>query len=315
MSHHAAPMRAWMPMLLVAAVGWGSSFLFIKMGLTAFTPAQVGFARLVVGALVLAGIVAFNRSWPRFGWRQIGAIAVVAVGMSGVPMVLIPMAEQQITSILASLLNATTPLWTALFVALLIPTERSNRAQMLGLGIGAAGIAVLVGAWRVDDFPLKGVVFMLVATAFYGIGGTLSRMLLKRVSAAPEALSFYQVALSALMLAPVALMSGAPEPGAFSLSRQALWGLIGLGVFGTSFAYVLFWRVAKLAGATTASSVTYIVPVVATALGIVVLGETLHWYEPLGAAIVLGGVWIAGRAVSKPALASAPVSPDDARAA
>ncbi len=305
MTHSSAPMRAWMPMLLVAALGWGSSFLFIKMGLTAFTPAQVGFARLVVGALVLAAMVAFNRSWPRFSWKQIGAIAAVAVGMSGVPMVLIPMAEQQITSILASLLNATTPLWTALFVALLIPTERSSKAHMLGLGVGAVGIAVLVGAWRVNDFPLKGVVLMLVATAFYGVGGTLSRMLLKRVSASPESLSFYQVGISAVMLAPVAFLSGAPEPGAFSLSRQALWGLLGLGVFGTSFAYVLFWRVSKIAGATTASSVTYIVPVVATALGIAVLGETLHWYEPVGAAVVLTGVWLAGRAATKPRRASA----------
>lgn len=292
-------MRAWLPLLLIAAGGWGSSFLFIKMGLTAFTPEQVGFGRLAVGAVVLVGMVAFSRSWPRLGWKQIGAVAVVAVGMSGVPMVLIPMAEQRITSILASLLNATTPLWTALFVALLIPTERVTRAQLLGLGIGAAGIAVLVGAWRVHDFPAFGVLLMLVATAFYGIGGTLSRMLLKRVSAAPEALSMLQVGLSAVMLAPVALISGAPNQDAFSPSHQALWGLIALGVLGTSFAYVLYWRVTKMAGATTASSVTYVVPVVATTLGIVVLNEQLHWYEPVGAVIVLAGVWFAGRAAGR----------------
>jgi len=134
-------MRMWLPSLLVAALGWGSSFLFIKMGLEAFNPAQVGFGRLLVGAVVLVAMVAFSRRWPHFTWKQVGAIAVVGVAMSGVPMVLIPMAEQDITSILASLLNASTPLWTALFVALLIPAERTTRAQFLGLLVGAAGLA------------------------------------------------------------------------------------------------------------------------------------------------------------------------------
>jgi drug/metabolite transporter (DMT)-like permease len=288
-------MRAWLPSLVIAALGWGSSFLFIKIALRGFTPAQVGFGRLTVGAVVLVGIVAAFRSWPRFGWKTVGGIAATAIGMSVVPMVLIPMAEKQITSILASLLNATTPLWTAVFVALLIPAERTTRAQLVGLLVGAGGIAVLVGAWDVREFSLSGTLLMLTATAFYGVGGAMSRRLLGRVSARPETLALMQVGLSAVMLAPVALLSGSPEQGAFSPSGSALWGLLCLGVFGTSFAYVMFWRVVKMAGATTAASVTYLVPVVATTLGIVVLGESLRWYEPLGVVIVLAGVWLAGR--------------------
>lgn len=295
-----APMRMWLPSLLVAALGWGSSFLFIKMGLEAFTPAQVGFGRLLVGAAVLVAMVAFSRRWPHFTWKQVGAIAVVGVAMSGVPMVLIPMAEQDITSILASLLNASTPLWTALFVALLIPAERTTRAQFLGLLVGAAGIAVLVGAWDVREFSLRGTVLMLTATAFYGIGGTLSRMLLTRVSSGAAALSMTQVGLSAVMLAPVAVLSGAPGEGAFSPTGPALWGVLALGVIGTSFAYVMFWKVVKLAGATTATSVTFLVPVVATILGIAVLNESLQWYEPIGALVVFVGVWLAGRSRPKP---------------
>ncbi len=295
MTASAAPMRAWLPSLAIAAAGWGSSFLFIKISLRGFNPAHVGFGRLAVGAVVLLAIVAAFKSWPHFGWKAVGAIALTAIGMSVVPMVLIPMAEQQITSILASLLNATTPLWTALFVALLIPAERTTRAQLVGLIVGAGGIAVLVGAWDVQEFSLKGTILMLTATAFYGVGGAMSRMLLGRVSARPETLAMTQVGLSALILAPVALVSGSPQEGAFSPSGSALWGLLALGVFGTSFAYVMFWRVVKMAGATTAASVTYLVPIVATTLGILVLGETLHWYEPVGVAIVLAGVWLAGR--------------------
>lgn len=123
------------------------------------------------------GMVAFANQWPRLTWRKVGAVAVVAVFMSGIPLVLIPMAEQQITSVLASLLNATTPLWTAL----LIPAEKVNRAQLFGLVVGALGIAVLLGAWNVDSFPLLGAALMLGATACYGIGGTLSRVLLSRL--------------------------------------------------------------------------------------------------------------------------------------
>jgi len=290
-----ASVRAWLPAFLVVSLAWGSSFLFIAIALRAFTPVQVGFGRVAIGAVVLVGMVAFANQWPRLTWRKVGAVAVVAVFMSGIPLVLIPMAEQQITSVLASLLNATTPLWTALFVALLIPAEKVNRAQLFGLVVGALGIAVLLGAWNVDSFPLLGAALMLGATACYGIGGTLSRVLLSRLQDSNLTLAAMQIALSALMLAPFVLASPRPLPATFELGSQALWALVALGVLGTSFAYVLFWRVVKVAGATTAASVTYVVPVVATFLGVVVLDDELPWYQLVGAGIVFVGVAIAGR--------------------
>lgn len=290
-----APARAWVPAFIVAALSWGSSFLFISIALRGLAPAQVGFGRVLIGAVVLWIMLLVTRHRPRLTWRNVGAIAVVAIGMSVVPFVLIPLAQTHITSILASLLNATTPLWTALFVALLIPHERASRAQVVGLVIGAAGIAVLLGAWNIDGVPLLGAALMLGATAFYGIGSTMSRMLLARVSEGPTALSAVQMAVSALMLLPVALIAPAPEPGTLALGSEVLWGLLALGVVGTSFTYVLFWRVVKLAGATTAASVTYMVPVVATTLGVLVLHEEVLWHEPVGAVIVLGGVWLAQR--------------------
>lgn len=290
-----APLRAWLPAFLVVSLAWGSSFLFIAIALREFTPVQVGFGRVATGAIVLLGMVAWTKKWPRLSWKKVGAVGLVAVFMSGIPLVLIPMAEQQITSTLASLLNATTPLWTALFVALLIPAEKVNRGQLMGLVVGALGIAVLLGAWNLDSFPLLGAGLMLGATACYGIGGTLSRVLLSRVQESNVTLAAIQIALSALLLAPFMLASPAPAPTAFQVSSAAMWALIALGVLGTSFAYVMFWRVVKVAGATTAASVTYVVPVVATTLGILVLGDELPWYEPVGAGIVFIGVALAGR--------------------
>ena len=301
-----APLRAWLPAFLVAALSWGSSFLFISFALREFTPTQIGFGRVVVGATVLAIASVITRQRAELSWRKVGAIGLVGLCLSGAPMVLIPMAQQEITSILASLLNATMPLWTALFVALLIPTEKVSRIQMTGLLLGAAGIAVLLGAWNVSEFPVLGAVLMLTATAFYGIGSTFSRMLLSRVKETPTVLTAVQLALSALILAPFAIATPAPAAEAFAFSSAALWGMLALGTLGTSFAYVAIWHVIKVAGATTAASVTYVSPLVATFLGIVVLKEELHWYEPVGAMIVLGGVALAQKKPKFTAPAPAP---------
>ncbi|BDZ62156.1 hypothetical protein Lsed01_02391 [Demequina sediminis] len=290
-----APARAWVPAFIVAAVSWGSSFLFISLALRGLTATQVGFGRVLIGAVVLWAMLLVARRKPQLSRRDVASIGVVAIGLSTVPFVLIPLAQQHITSILASLLNATTPLWTALFVALLIPHERATRAQVAGLVVGAVGIAVLLGAWNVSELPLWGAALMLLATAFYGVGSTMSRMLLTRVKEGPTTLSAVQIGISAVLLLPFALAAPAPAEGALALDSEVLWGLLALGVLGTSFTYVLFWRVVKLAGATTAASVTYVVPIVATVLGVLVLHEELLWHEPVGAVVVLAGVWLAQR--------------------
>jgi len=301
-----ASTKSWLPAFIICAVAWGSSFLFIHVALESFTATQVAFGRVLVGAVVLIGMLVVVRKLPRFTLRELGSVALVALGLSVVPFILIPMAQQHITSILASLVNATTPLWTAFFVALLIPHERATRVQVLGLLIGAFGIAVLLGAWNVDGFPALGAALMLGATACYGIGGTLSRMLLGRISQGPTALSAVQMTISAIVLLPFAAVA-VPDTG-LEVSAASAWALFALGVLGTSFSYVLFYQVVQKAGATTAASVTYVVPIIATALGILVLHEEMLWYEPVGAVIVLVGVWLAQR---KPAARGARLEVDE----
>lgn len=285
--------RAWLPAFIICAVSWGSSFLFIHVALESFTPSEVAFGRVLVGAIVLGVMLVAMRHRPRFSRRELGYVAVVALALSVVPFVLIPLAQQHITSILASLLNATTPLWTALFVAMMIPHERATKVQVAGLVLGAFGIAVLLGAWNVNELPILGAVLMLAATACYGFGSTLSRIFLGSVKETPTGLSAAQMVASSLFLLPVAAVS-APADRA-PIEGQAVWALLALGLFGTSFAYALFYKVVRIAGATTAASVTYVVPIIATFLGIVVLDEELAWYEPVGAVVVLSGVWLAQR--------------------
>lgn len=295
-----APLTAWLPNLLISAVFWGTSFFFIKVALEAFTPAQIGLGRLFVGGAVLWAIVWMTRQSARFTRRDLFALLVVGAGLSGFAFILIPMAEQHITSVLAGLLNASTPLWTALFVGLLVPHERSSGAQWFGLFIGALGIAVLLGAWEVDSFPLMGAALMLAATACYGIGAALSRVLLKRINQPTTSIAAAQISLSSLVVLPFVIAGPPVASGALALDSNAMWGLVALGVLGTGFAYIFFWRVISVAGATNASMVTYIVPIISTLLGVVILREHLHWYEPVGALVVLAGVWLAQRRPKAP---------------
>ena len=122
-----------MPALIVTAVAWGSSFLFIAVALRSFTPTQVAFGRVATGALVLLVMVAVTRGWSRMGWRRIGAIGLVGFCLSGLPMVLIPMAQQEITSILASLLNA-----YAVVSALASDDGRERAVKLIESGVTAA---------------------------------------------------------------------------------------------------------------------------------------------------------------------------------
>lgn len=298
------PVKAWLPNLIVAAVFWGTSFFFIKVSLDAFTPAQIGLGRLLIGGAALWLIVWATKKSARFSLRDLVALLIVGAGLSGFAFILIPMAEQSITSVLAGLLNASTPLWTALFVGLLVPHERSSRAQWFGLIVGALGIAVLLGAWELDSFPLRGALLMLAATAFYGIGGALSRILLRRVNQPTTSIAAAQISLSSLVVLPFVIAGPAPADGAFAPSSGALWALVALGVLGTGVAYIFFWRVIAVAGATNASLVTYLVPIISTLLGVLILREHLHWYEPVGAAVVLVGVWLAQRHPKAPKAAT-----------
>ncbi len=276
----------WRASYVVLAVLWGCSFLFIATALRSFAPTQVAFGRIAVGLVLLLALLALRREWPRLRAGWVADLAVVAAAMTAVPFVLFALAEQRVSSVLAGLVNATTPLFTAVFVGLLVPQERPDRVQVSGLVLGFAGIAVLLGAWDPEAIDVVGGLMLLGATLCYGIGNAWSRRRLTGNGLSPVALPAVQLALGGLMLAPFAL--SAPVPS--TVEPAAAGALLALGLGGTGAAYVLYWRVLERAGATVTASVTYVIPLVSTTLGVVVLHETLHWYEPVGGAVVLAGV-------------------------
>jgi len=281
--------RAWLPPYLGLVAIWGCSFLFNELALRSFSAIAVAFGRISLGALTLVVVLAVLRQRVRLERSQLFDLVVVAAILTALPFALIAFAQTRVTSILAGLLNATTPLWVAIFVALIIPAERATRRQGLGLVLGFLGIGVLLGVWNVDQLDAVGVLAMLGATACYGFGTAWMRWRLTGSSLSGVSLSAVQLVIATALLLPVLPLGGAPS----EIQVESVLALIGLGVFGAGLAYVLFWRVVRTAGPTIAATVTYLIPLVSTTLGIVVLGEELTWNQPVGAAIALVGVALA----------------------
>ena len=279
--------RGWLlPFALISAI-WGSSFLFIKVGVRDFEVLQVAFARCALGAAALFVILAIRRERLPRGWRTWGSLFVIATLFNSAPFTLFAFGETKVSSVIAGLSNATTPLWVLVVSLAVLPGERPTRDRVLGLAVGFLGVLVLLGPWREIGGRLLGYVACLAAAGCYGVGFPFTQRVLAGRPESGVALSAAQVLIGALQLAPfVALTTGAPH----RFQLDAVASLVAVGVAGTGFAYVLNYDVIRRAGAQVASTVTYVIPLFATVLGVVVLGEQLSWNQPVGGAIVLLGV-------------------------
>ena len=304
------PGRSWLPAFVVMTLLWGFSFYFIALSLRSFAPAQVAFGRVLVGALLLLAVLAVRRVRPQLSRRQWLDIAVVGVALCAAPFLLNSTAQIYVTSVLAGLLNATMPLFTAVFIAILIPRERSDLRGVVGLLIGFIGIAVLLGVWQVGSSSVLGAGLILGATVCYGFGTTYTRLRFSHTHVAPLVLPALQLVCATVVLVP--FVAVAPRPT--TLAWGPALALLGLGLGCTGFAYVLFWRVIGIAGATVAASSTYLIPLVSTTLGVLALHESLAWYEPVGGAIVLLGVALTQRAATRQARFEASVDVERALA-
>jgi drug/metabolite transporter (DMT)-like permease len=298
----------WLLSFLVLAVIWGCSFAFIRIGLRALTPVQVASVRLLFGAvalLVIAAIVGVPLPRSRTTWAH---LAVVAALLNAAPFTLFAIGQQHISSVLAGIINAATPLTTLLVILLAFPDERPTRERLAGLLVGFVGVAVVLGAWRgFSGGTLAGVVACLAAVCCYGIAFPYARRHLSSTGEPPIALAAGQVGVAALQMLPVLAVSGARPPG--DLTPSVVTAMLALGVLGSGVAYILNYRIVDAAGASTASTVTYLTPVVAAVVGVALLGESVSWNQPVGGAIVLLGVAVAqGRVPGRSSSHSASIS-------
>ena len=285
------PARGWLLPYLGAALIWGCSFLLIKVGLQALSPIQVAFGRQALGAVTLLLIAAVARVGlprDRGTWAH---LFVVAILFNSVPSALFAFGETHVSSVVAGIVNAVTPLTTIAAAFVAYPAERPTTGKVAGIIVGFAGILVVVGIWNgAGSSEGLGVLACLGAVTCYGIGFQYVRANLAPRGERPLALAAGQITWAAVQLLPFAALDAHPIG---ALTPQVVGGMLALGMLGTGIAYVWNFQVIERAGATTASTVTYLTPLVAIAVGALLLGESVTPNEPLGGLVVLLGVALA----------------------
>jgi drug/metabolite transporter (DMT)-like permease len=292
----------WQLSFLLAGAIWGCSFLFIKLGLASFSPVQVAFGRLLIGATVLQVILrASGTRLPRGrkAWRD---LCVVALLFCSVPFTLFAVGETQVSSILAGIINSGTPLMTLLVALAAYPEQRPGRDRIVGLVVGFAGVLVVSGAWNgLGGGELAGILALVGAIFCYGLAYPYTRRHLVGLREGPVAIATAQVGLGALFLLPVVVGVTLADPGpARPILPESILGMLALGALGSGIAQVLSFHVVVKAGSTVASSVTYITPLFAVVAGMTILGEPITWNQPVGGLIVLLGVAISQGIVQVP---------------
>lgn len=292
----AYPLTTWLKLMLLALV-WGSSFLLIKKGLLTYSPTEVAAIRLAAAAAVLApfALLRLNRIQGR-QW-----LVLLSVGMTGslLPAFLYAFAQTRLDSGITGALTGLTPLFTLIVGAVLF-SQWVSRRTCVGLAIGFAGTLILVSVQGNGSFELNlYALFIVLATICYALNLNFIKHYLPNLS--PITIT----GVSLLMVLPVAMLYllGPSDVGAkLASGGQAWWSLLAilaLGMVGTAAALILFNHLVQIASAIFASSVTYLIPIVALVLG-VIDGERISLYQVGGMALILLGVWSANRQPAVP---------------
>ncbi|MEH0826180.1 MULTISPECIES: DMT family transporter [unclassified Micromonospora] len=288
-----APVRSWLPGFVALAAIWGSSFLFIKVGVTELHPVHLTLYRVATGALTLLVVLAVLRDrLPRDPRVWAHMLVVAAFGVA-VPFTLFGYGEQRVESMLAGIWNATTPLIVLPLAVLVFRTERLTARRAVGLALGFVGVLVVLGVWEgVGGAHVVGQLMCFGAAACYGLAIPYQKKFVAGSAYSGLSLSAAQLLVATAQLALVAPFVGTP-PSPVGLSPRVAASVLALGALGTGLAFVINMRNIRLAGASTASTVTYLIPVFAVLVGAVVLGERMNWHQPVGAFVVLVGVAVA----------------------
>ncbi|HEV8241824.1 MAG TPA: DMT family transporter [Thermoanaerobaculia bacterium] len=276
-------------MLLLFTPGtiWGASFLFIAEGLTAVGPFGVAFLRIAVGCCTLLLLPAARRPLPPSAWPAVARLGVVWFAL---PLSLLPLAEQRVSSALTGMLNGAVPIFAAAAGALLT-RKLPSRRMAGGLGVGLAGaLLVALPTVREGRSSAAGVLLVLGSIVAYGFAVHLAKPLQQRHGALP--IICRALGVAALLTAPLGLRDVAHA----RWSPAPLLCLVALGALGTGVAFVILATAAGRLGATRASATAFVIPGVALALGVLVRGETVASLAVLGALLSLAGVALLRRA-------------------
>ncbi len=271
---------------------WGGSFVFNELALAGLPALSIVWGRVALAAVILGLVVrasgqgmAPRRVWP--------ALAVMGIGNNLVPFTLFVLAQGQITGALASVLNATTPLFTVLVAHLSTADERLTPVKAAGVGLGFAGVvAMMAGEDLSGEVPAM--LACLGAALSYGLAGVWGRRF-RASGVTPLQTAAGMLTASSVMLTPVWLAVDRPWamdwPGCGPVAA-----VVALATLSSALAYLIFFRILARAGATAISLVTFLIPFSAAGLGWLVLGERLEARHFLGLALILGGLALIERA-------------------
>lgn len=279
--------KSWLPAYLALGLVWGCSFIFIELGLVFLSPFGVTFVRCALGAITLLIFAKARKVELPKGkaiWKKLWVVAML---LNVVPGVLFAFAQQYITSALAGIINATTPLMTLIFMLLIFREEKIKREQVYGLLIGALGVMTVMGVWKeLGGNQLIGIIALLIAVSCYGASYPYSTRNVIPLGLKSEALATGQLLMASVTLLPLFIFDGFSSN---NYESRSIIAMLCLGIFGSGFAYIWNFSVTAAAGSAIGSTVTYITPVVAVIVGWLYLNEEIVWHEPVGALVVIIG--------------------------
>jgi drug/metabolite transporter (DMT)-like permease len=274
--------------LVFATVGtiWGASFLLIAIGLESFRPGLITWLRILFGAVALWS---FPKALVRIEKEDLPRLAVLSLTWVVIPFTLFPLAQASVNSAIAGMLNGAAPIFTAVIATILLRRAPGSR-QLVGIPLGFLGVAAI--AWSAatgGPSQILGVVLIVVATICYGIAFNVATPLQQRYGSLPVMAGI--LAIGAVLTAPLGIASLDGSRFAWdSLTAVAMLGLVGTG-----FAFVLMGRLVGRVGATRASVVGYLIPVVALGLGVVFRHDEVGPFALVGVALVIAGAYLTSR--------------------
>lgn len=278
--------REWL-MLLSLSVLWGGSFFFIGVAVSELNPFTIVALRVGIAAIVLWGIAFSMKLLPSINLKLLSAFLCMGILNNVIPFVFIVWGQTQIASGLASILNAATPIFTIVVAGLILPDERATPLKLLGVLIGFFGVVVIIGIPD-EDSSYSAQLAIVAAALSYAFAGVYGRRF-KIMSVHPMIIAAGQVTASFIVILPITLfVDGIPNIESISID---IWGaIIGLAVFSTAVAYVLYFKILESSGATNLLLVTLLIPVSAILLGYFFLGETLATKHFIGMALIAIGL-------------------------
>ncbi len=290
-------MRLWFAFIFLAVLGWGPSFMWIKVALQDIGPLALTMYRMAFGALTAWTLMKALRLPVRYTrQRLIGSMVVGAVGLA-LPMSLLSWGETRIDSGLAGILNGTVPLWTFIFAHFFLHDEKITPIKAAGLVLGFVGLVVLVSRdldWEgLSTGSIWGQAAVIGMAISYAISIVITRRFLKGQH--PVNTAAISITTSFVILLPLTLLL---EPTTCVPHRQLTWLACGwMGIVGLGLALWAYYHLLNHWGATRSSLVTYVVPIVAVALGAIFLNEHVTWHLIVGGALIIGGIGLVNKRI------------------